>query len=164
MTFQPGFRRKRPKANVLIDRTLGTNIGNMTINGGLAAAFDGVTSQTSAVSAGYASGSTSWIGKTLAAARAIGKVTVYGPNNQGYSTVANANLTLNLYGKQGAAPSTATNGTLLGTLSFVSPSPDNGPRDIVSSDLTTLWDHCWISVTLNTGDQRVAELQMYAWE
>lgn len=151
---------------VLIDRTAGTNIGDMTAFGGLAAAFDGVTVQGGTACARL-SGTDGYVGKTLAAARTFGKALVYGSNTAGFDTSAGVStITLNIYGKNGVAPSSRSDGTLLGTLSFTDTSNESAGRQIDSTDLSTTWDHLWVHVNTTTGAVSVlcAELQLYAWE
>lgn len=165
MPRYPALAKK--KALVLIDRTTGTNIGNMTSAGGLAAAFDGVTSQTSASCALLGSATNAFVGKTLAASRAFGQAVVFGSNNAGYVAGAGTPaVTLTVYGKQGAAPSSGTNGTALGSISFSDTSNESTGRTIASTDLGTVWDHLWIYVAQggSAANMFVAELQLYAWE
>lgn len=164
----PPFMIGKPKALVLIDRTTGTNIGNMTTGGGLAAAFDGVTSQSSASCAILGSATNAYVGKTLAASRAFGQAVVFGSNNAGYVAAPSntATTVLTVYGKQGAAPSGGTDGTALGSVSFADTSNESTGRTISSTDLSTVWDHLWVYVAQggSAANMLVAELQLYAWE
>lgn len=156
-----------PKALVLIDRTLGTNRGDMTSGGGLAAAFDGVTNQASASSAIKSTASTSgYVGKTLATSRVIGRVVTYGSNNSGYrGGAAGLTLTITLYAKNGAAPTSATDGAVIGTSGSFANTSGANPQTIDSTDLTTSWAHVWAVITVPTAVAVVfAELQLYAWE
>jgi hypothetical protein len=148
---------------LVIDRTLGTNIGNFTADGGLAAAFDGTTSQANTAGAGKSSATSGYIGKTLAVSKPIYKAIVYGSNNHGYVPSANPTVTINLYGKVGTAPASSTDGTLLGTLSFADTADESSnPRTITSDDWDTVWDHVWIEVTTESATaKQVAEVQFY---
>jgi len=141
----------------------GTNIGNMTDLGGLAAAFDGGTSEPLStcaandavlLTAGY-------VGKTLT--RRIYKVRCFGSNDHGYVKNSNPAATLKLYGKTGSAPANATNGTLLGTLSFTDTANESSLRSINSSDNETLWDHFWVTVESGGSSEKFGfgELQFY---
>jgi hypothetical protein len=155
------------KALVLIDRTAGTNRGSLTTN--TAVAFDGNTSQAYASCARGPSSTTGWIGKSLVTPRAIGKITTFGTNNQGYgsggSFTTGGTFTMYLYAKTGAAPSAYNNGTVLGSISITAVSNENSGRDILSSDLSTLWDHVWASMVGSpAGFAAMGELQLYAWE
>jgi hypothetical protein len=70
----------------MIDRTLGTPIGNMTANGGLAAAFDGNIDQTHAASAVDAVTEITYIGKDWGAGvtKIVSGFKAYGSNNWGF--------------------------------------------------------------------------------
>lgn len=144
--------------------TGGTNIGNMTAAGGLAAAFDGTTNQAQGSSARRDSVTNAYCGKTPASAKRVFKSISYGSNNHGYFVLANTTCDLALYGKTGAAPANGTDGTLLGTLSFTDTADESGnPREIVSSDKETLWDHIWLYISERgtSGNVSLAELQIY---
>lgn len=66
-------------------------------------------------------------------------------------------------GKVGAAPASATDGTLLGSSSFADQTNESTGRTINSSDITTVWDHIWVAViTTDPADQSaVAELRIF---
>lgn len=135
---------------VTIDRTTGTNIGNMTVGGGLAAAFDGETSEPAAGSnCAFSDGSESikrgYIGKTLAAPRVFGRAVVYGSSTQGFLNGSDS-ITINIRGKTGAAPSSRTDGTIVGTTSFTDASDESGGRSIATTDSTTKWDHLFVDI------------------
>jgi hypothetical protein len=142
----------------LVDRTLGTNIGNATSNGGLAASFDGTTNQGFSVSS-VAVGAIGWVGKTHSAAKVCKKVLVYGSNDAGYSS-ANASCTITLYGKNGGAPSTSTDGTSIGSITFTDTSNESASREIVSTDQVTSFTHWWVEVS-STANIIITELTMY---
>lgn len=153
-----------PDHNVLIDRTAGTNIGDMTSNGGLAAAFDGVTNQASAACAVGSSSANRFVGKTLASAKKFGKATVYGSNNSGYISAADPSVTVRIYGKSGVAPVNDQDGTILGTISFTDTTNESVGRDITSTDTSTSWDHMWVRVTTSAASTKiVAELVLYEY-
>ena len=149
---------------ILIDRTAGTNIGNMTANGGLAAAFDGTVVQAATLGAGADNVVSCYVGKTLAAPKVFGQAEVHSSSNQGYWST-NVSTTLNIRGKAGAAPANAADGTVVGTTTFT----DGGAaiKTIDSTDLVTAWDHLWVELIDNaaggTNDARVAELVLYEW-
>lgn len=149
----------------LIDRTAGTNIGNMTASGGLAAAFDGVTSQAFPASAGFQIGGTPWIGKTLAAPAAFGRAIVYGSNNSGFVGGVDPNVTLTFRGKNGAAPATSTDGTAIGTLTFAETADESAGRIVESTNHQTKWDHIIVEITHDGGaaNEYCAELSLYAF-
>lgn len=154
------------KRQVLIDRTLGTNIGDMTGNGGLAAAFDGNANQGAIDCAVKSSDAFGYVGKTLAAPSVFAKATVHGSNNQGFINIVGRGVTLTMRGKQGAAPSTALDGTSIGSVSFNEGADESAGREITSTDLSTAWDHIWVRITYAGGtptptNARVGELVLY---
>ena len=145
----------------LVDRTTGTNIGNMTSSGGLAAAFDGNTNQTGASSASTA-GAPGYVGKTYGAGKRISKVIVYGSNNEGYAFTSNASTTIVLRGKNGAAPASRTDGTSLGSITFTDTTNESAPRTITSSDQVTTWLHVFVDIDDGLGSAMICtELEIY---
>jgi len=158
----PFWKRSRGDAT-LIDRTAGTNIGNMTSQAGLAAVFDGITDQNGTSSAAAASGDNGWAGKTLAAPTAIDRVVIYGANDQGYVNGNNPSVEIRLYGKNGAAPSSSTDGTLLGTITFTDTATTD-PRTITSTDNLTAYDHVFVSIIWTSNAKRLAEMEIYGWQ
>lgn len=173
MSFLPGCYPSMASARedlveVLVDRTTGTNIGNMTGGGNLAASFDGGTSETSANSSTRAfdakpNSQSGYVGKTFGAPKIISRIVIYGSNNQGYISTANVSITLTLYGKNGAAPSSATDGTSLGAITFTDTTNESVGREIASSDLATAWTHVWVAFsTSNSGNSKhFAEIEVY---
>lgn len=150
---------------VLIDRTAGTNIGDMTANGGLTAAFDGTTAQAQldCAAEGTSTG-TSYVGKTLASAKVFGRAVVHGSNSSGFIGGSNPSVTLNVRGKDGAAPATSADGTLLGTVTFTDTADESAGRVINSTDLVNTWDHLWVELSVSGSVARfVAELVLYEW-
>jgi hypothetical protein len=125
--------------------TGGTNIGNMTSNGGLAAAFDGNTNQNAGASAERLAATTAYVGKTPASAKRVFKFDAYGANNFGYQG-NNDSTTLTLYGKTGSAPASATDGTAIGSVTFTDTSTAN-MQSVTSTDNETLWDHIWMTIS-----------------
>lgn len=157
MTFP--FAVVPPSGESLVDRTAGTNIGNMTANGGLASAFDGNLSQGQSASATIASTS-GYVGKTHSAAKRCSRVVVHGPNDVGYSGGGNGSITIDLYGKTGAAPGSATDGTLIGTITFTDTNNESAGREIISSDQATSYENWWVHVA-GAANIAVTELVMY---
>ena len=144
--------------------TGGTNIGDMTANGGLEGAFDGITDQVGTSCAGKTTGTFAYVGKTLAAPTRIYKSISYGSNNTGYVGSINPSTTATLYGKAGVAPANSTDGTSLGSVSFTDTANEaSNPREIESSDKETQWDHVWVRIS-HTGasnTMRVAEVEIF---
>lgn len=147
----------------LFDRTTGTNIGDMTAAGGLAAAFDGNNNQDSATGASSGSGLACYVGKTLGVSRAVSKIVAYGSNNNGFDGVVSGSLKLNLRAKSGAAPANSADGTLLGTTGTFTDIENNTPKTITSSDTSTLYDHVWLEKENNGNNTFVAELEIYVF-
>lgn len=149
-------------ASKVLDRTLGTILTNFTNNP--ANAFDGNTNQAIA-SGAYKAGTAAnnYIGRSRPVA--IEGVTTYGSNNEGYVMSANPTVTLTLYGKQGAAPASGTDGTALGSIAFLDTGNENAGRIIASSDTSTYWDHVWVNMAQSTTNViAMAELVMRGWD
>jgi hypothetical protein len=146
----------------LVDRTTGTNIGDMTGGGGLAAAFDGTTAQ-AFLSAAFLSGGNGYVGKSYGAAKIYSKFIVYGSNDDGYDFTVDGTITITIYGKNGS-PASATDGTSLGTTgSFSNNNDESSGRTIVSTDQSNSFTHVWAYVVSGTGGTStcVAELEIY---
>jgi hypothetical protein len=146
-----------------LDYTGSSNIGNMTSNGGLSAAFDGTTSQASASTASATNATSAYAGKTLAAGAAIHSAKIYGSNNTGYVSAINPTVTVTLYGKQGTAPANGTDGTSIGTASFTDTADESVARTITSTDKNTLWDHVLIYIEHDGAANLInlAELELF---
>ena len=165
MIFIP-WAEEAAKSLVLISRTAGTNIGDMTAVGGLVAAFDGVTSQANTACARSATaGQPGYVGKTLASPKIFGRAIIYGSNNAGFTYGANPSEDITIYGKQGSPPSGRTDGTgISSTLSFTDTNDESAGRTLNSTDLVTQWDHIWAYVVPGgSGSAFVAELVLYEW-
>lgn len=141
-------------------------IGDMTSNGGLAAAFDGTTSQGTTEGASSASTAAStfvYVGADYSAApKVVGSVDVYGSNNAGFVSSSNPTVTLRLYGKNSGAPSSSTDGTQLGTASFTDTADESAGRTITNGGSIGPWDYLWIAVSHDDGTSRfmrVAEVE-----
>jgi hypothetical protein len=112
-----------------------------------------------------------WIGYTLTTPQAVSKVTVYGTTDFGYSAdtgpvLANRQIRLSLYGKNGTAPTGQSDGQLLAQTGFFVQSADEStPRTLTSTDDTTKWDHLWVRIDRDssgvTGFMYVGEVQFY---
>jgi hypothetical protein len=158
----------------IIDRALAgsVNIGNMTSGGGLAAAFDGVLTQSAAASAeAITSGVTVYLG-TVSLSSYVGKnysgasnqkiqqaivypssdsaVVVSGTYDFGAEfptrpIVASDYTLTTIYNLRAKAsvPSSSSDGTLLGTTGTVT-SPFTSQQTIVSGDQTTAWAYVWV--------------------
>lgn len=153
-------------------------VGSMTGNGGLAAAFNGTTSQNASSSAAISAGPFSptlggnflngFAGQnysgTSATAYAIDHATIYPSNDLGFGELfvsahnvqAVWTITFVLYGKS-TAPAAYNDGTVLGTTSIatggVFPAGVSGlgadPVTITSSDKVTTYPYVWIAIETN---------------
>lgn len=139
----------------------GTKIGNLTVGGGLAAAFDGTTSQAGAstAAANSLSVSTGYVGVTLGSLTRLFQCVVHGGNDSGYENSGNPSITLEVYGKT-TSPASATDGTLIGSATFTDTADERAARTITMSDNETQWNYVWVRVVGGT-NPRVAELIPY---
>jgi hypothetical protein len=143
-------------------------IGNMTSDGGLSAAFNGNTDQNAASSAAAINlipGEYGYAGQNYSGCSpadfAIASVTIFPPSDNGLANVswtswnAYATVTAYLYGSN-SLPSNGTNGTLLGSAvvgTLTPSSPDHtalgtSAITIASTDLTDTWAYVWIAYNL----------------
>jgi hypothetical protein len=132
-------------STALVSGATGTNFGTFTEASGLAAIFDGTTNANGTGSGRISSPASGYAGKTYSPGKRISQAVVWGSNNAGYVNAIEPNVTLVLRGKTGAAPSSRTDGTSLGSVTFVDTANESGnPRTIVSNDVATVWNHVWI--------------------
>lgn len=153
-----------PGSPTQIAQGTGTNIGNLTAQDGLAAAFDGDTTQTYVQSAARVSVTDAYVGKNYSSApKRIAKATVYGSTDQGYLHSSSASVTITLYGKNSSAPSNGTDGTSLGSITFNDTSDESTGRDITSNDQSTQWDYVWVYIDIASGSaiHICSELQLF---
>lgn len=143
----------------------GTPIGDMTDNGGLAAAFDGETSETRANSAKSTTDARGYIGLTPSSAKNFAKAFIYGSSDQGFRENSNPSVTINIRGKNGAAPSNRVDGTVVGTITFTDTADESAGREITSSNTTSTWDHLFAEIDTGAASGQnayCAELKMYS--
>lgn len=169
-----------------------TNIGNMTQQGGLSAAFDGnttkplsgsaVMSDSAITTPGSYHFTRGYVGKNYsgASAQKIQSVTVTPATDAGLIEASTGytlfqNVTLNLRGNS-SSPSSASDGTLLGTWSSGTVrggAYNPGPINIVSTDQATAWNYVWVEAVAqfqnnNPADQTlggyisIAQIQFYS--
>lgn len=160
--FPAGFRSRRQSLQVVLDRTLGTPIGNMTVGGGLAAAFDGVTAQTRVQSAAHpTNGSDGFVGKDwgVGVTRVVTGVVIYGSSDSGLLEIIDPLLSCQVRGHS-AAPTLGTEGTLLKAFTV------QDAAGVTHSELTNFtaaaFRYVWLWID-NSGASalQVAELQFY---
>ena len=143
----------------------GTPIGDMTNNGGLAAAFDGTTSQaTASCAVKLVGGGTVYIGKDWGSgnSKIIGKFVIWGSSDNGFAASGTGtSVTLALQGSQDNSAWT----TLFTSSSFTD---SNGisktytdPTDAI--DISTAYRYHRIAITLATYNPKCAELQFFEY-
>lgn len=144
-----------------ISGATGTAIGDMTARAGLSAAFDGNTNQ-GYVNGAAKTGGDGYVGKTYSPGQKISSVTVYSSSDFGWASGSSGTMEITLYGKTGAAPANATDGTLLGTSGTFTDSNTLLTESITSSDSTTAFDHAWVRITdTNNEEARIGEVVFY---
>lgn len=121
----------------MIDPTGLTKFGNMTSGGGITAIFDGDTA-----TGGYHEAVSGYAGMSLSQATAIGSAEFVSANGGFDGSGATSQITLSLYGKTGAVPSSQTDGTLLAQVTFTDQNTQRSV-ELTSSDQTTLFEHVW---------------------
>jgi hypothetical protein len=137
------------------------NIGNMTTGGTLSAAFDGVTSQSAAASAaGFGTGG--YVGRHFGGgAEAIGSVTVYPSNDEGFAGIRTTpgTVRIDLYANN-SAPVSSTDGTLIGTTGIFT---DGLTAVTIQSTSSASWNYVWVVITAVSGEtgSLCAELQFF---
>lgn len=143
-------------------------IGLMTGGGGLAAAFDGDTTKLASACASQASigdGPGTHCGRDYGATpRRVEKVRIFGSQDQGYWS-GNFTFTARIYGKNGSAPASQGDGTLLGQDTFADPADGSAGFDISSTDTQTAWKYVWVRLSKNSSSNHtayLAQIQVYS--
>lgn len=126
-----------------IDISHASKFGNLVGGGGLGAAFDGNVNTIA-----YAESSVGYVGVSLPSAKRIERLEVVSAANGFDASGLTTGITLQLYGKKGAAPVSSTDGVVIGVASFTD---QNVQRTVAlqSNDKATLFDHVWLR--LSTG-------------
>jgi hypothetical protein len=146
-----------PPTEYLVDRTSGTAIGNLNAFG-LDKAFDGVTNAAGATCAAK-SGSGGYVGKTYSTGKVFSRAVLYGANDRGFIDGANPSVTITIYGKNGT-PSSETDGTVLGVLTFIDTANESSGREVTCSN-PNAFTSVWARVTSGPYSTYVAELVLY---
>lgn len=153
-----------PPIEALIDRTLGTIIGNMTVFG-IGNAFNGVTSAAGASCAAI-SAAPGWVGKTYSAGKKFSRAIVYGPNDRGFIDPGpplshGVSVTINIRGKNGT-PSGRTDGAIIGSITFSDVVNQSAGKQIVSTDTINAYTNIWADILGSPQDSTYcAELVLY---
>lgn len=155
--------------STLWDRTTGTNIGDFTDTGGLAAAFNGVTSDSVAAAATKQTGNLNngYVGKNLGAAHIIDKIEVWGCTGVGFQG-GTGSFSINIYGSN-SLPGGATpwnNGTLLGTATVTDAATNHMETVSTSAGASgAAYQYVWFApVSTASYGLFCAELKIYTWE
>ncbi len=142
----------------------GATFGNMTYAAGLAAAFDGVTSQVStACAACPTGGTTGYAGKAFAAPQTLSQVKTWGCSDRnGSYTWSNGvtGITIAVYGSN-TLPADATAGTLLSSQTI----NDNiGQQPLTFTFTPASYQYFWVAVSNvgSTNSATLAEVQYFA--
>lgn len=146
-----------------IDRTTGTLITDFDTR--TTTIFDGNTSQGNSSAGRKVGAEDGYAGKTMAVPTALETIVGYATSDGGFygGSGDTATVTLTAYGKIGTAPTTPSDGTPLGTVSF--PDSPGEVRTITSDDQDTYWDHIWLRIQYagDGNDLRCAEIEMTGW-
>ncbi|GAM99128.1 hypothetical protein U91I_02768 [alpha proteobacterium U9-1i] len=127
-----------------------SRIGDMTSGGGLSAVFDGSTSTN-----GYAEATTGYAGIDFGGSpKRISKAELVSATNGFDASGATTDITLSLYGKNGAAPSGAADGVLLGVAGPFGDVNAQTTRTILSTDVVTQYRYVW--AVISTGVWAIA--------
>lgn len=136
-----------------------TKFGDMTISGGLAGAFDGITVQVNTACA-EKTANTGYVGLDLGTAFQIVKVVAYSASNTGFngSGTATPAPTLSIRGSNVAVVTPSTDGVLL--VSQVSNGVIADVVTLTSTDQTSYYRYVWAYVSGgSSGAISIAELQ-----
>ena len=149
-------------AQVEVDYTGSSNIGDMTSGGGLAAAFDGDLDQGSSAGA-LAAAPSGYVGKDWGSGNTknLTGVKIWGSNNNGYAA-GSAVSDIYLYGSN-SAPSDETDGTLLGTIASNLTDVNNANAQELLTGITGGdYRYHWVAVIPQSSNQTfLAEVEFY---
>jgi hypothetical protein len=156
------FAGGRPTQQAMIPAAAGTAFGPMSLNGGLAAAFNGTTAAITTACATRGGASDAWIGKDFGAGakRQLTGFRIYGSSDSGILN-GGGNITITAYGSD-SAPATGTDGTALGSAGPVADS-----NSIVIENLTSVrgqpFRYIWLYIAQTGGSQNiyVAEVEFF---
>lgn len=148
-----------PTNSILFDRTAGTNIGNMTGGGGIAASFDGTTGQAAAASSSLAASASAYVGKDHGSgvSEIVTSYVVYPSTDQGFTT--DANVTIRLYGSD-SLPANSTDGTLLHDSGSFADSLSAQTYNFVDIDTSVGYRYHWVTIIpASSATNYIAEIQ-----
>lgn len=147
-----------------ISQATGTTIGDMTGNGGIAAARDGTTSQANTACAQLLSaGGLIGVDWGSGNSKTLTGFKFWGPNNEYInSNSAGSTITLTLYGGNSGL---GVSGTNLGSMSFTDDNIGTLRSKLSGLTTTTAYRYHWIAITSSAsfagGSSRCAEIQFF---
>ena len=145
----------------LVAASSGTAIGDLTLHGGNAAAFNGKRTETDAGAAN--TGDDRYIGKTWDSAISITGFKLWSYTDKGFKEGSTSDVTVVLYGKNGAAPSNSSDGTALQTITVSPDSNTSAPPATAESFggfTSASYLHNWCKISIGT-NCHVGELEFY---
>lgn len=141
-----------------IDVSALTKIGNLTGSHGLAGIFDGAGTAT----AGTAAVGPGTLGVRFDAPQKIDKVVLTSTSN-GFDFSASTNsIFMCLYGKNGAAPATPSDGTKLGEAGGFKDKNQNLAHSVYNELWWTEWEWVWVVIDTSGGGVGVSDAKFYA--
>jgi hypothetical protein len=144
----------------LIAGSEGTVIGDLTLHGGNAAAFDGQRTHTTAGAAN--TGDPRYIGKTWDSAKTVTGFGIWSYTNKGFVEGATPTVTIKLYGKTGSAPSSSSDGTVLFTGTVTDSGASGPPATVENFSFTPAsYDHNWVEISSGGANCHVAQVEFY---
>lgn len=92
-----------------------------------------------------------YAGVTFTTASKVSNVSIQGTSDSGYHSQNDTTITATLYAKTGSAPSSSTDGTVIGSLVFGYMADETTPRYITSGDPDSEWNHVWVRFEKTAG-------------
>jgi hypothetical protein len=124
-------------------------------------AFLGLTTQSVTTCAFGTGVGPHYIGKSFSTPRTIGQCIVFPSSDNGFESSFSViwSITLSLYAKQGAAPTSSTDGTLLATVGPFAETTSS--KTLTSSDTTTEFDHVWLVISAQNQGVAISDIAFF---
>ena len=145
----------------LVAASEGTVIGDLTLHGGNAAAFNSNRTETTAGAAN--TGDDRYIGKTWGSLTTITGFKIWAYTDKGFREGSTADVTITLYGKTGSAPANSSDGTSLKVITVSPDSTTSSPPATAESFggfTAGAYLHNWVKITVGS-NCHVGELEFY---
>lgn len=139
-----------PSTPAVVGDGVGTIISDMSGGGGTSQLFNGTTSQGAGSGALKAASTSAYGGKTYSPAKYIQQGQIWSANDVGWHGSAGVTITINLRGKIGSAPSSPSDGDLLGTTGSFSNVAAADNRTITSTNQGTAYDHVFFEIVVGS--------------